>query len=169
MAVLSVDCQGSQWQADFTPLVPRLYTYFSKCFWGERDYEELRQRAVIYTMHRFMRMWCPGRTVRIATFFIVWHARGGRCGIIHQPSRHYRSVRARNVSKKAIAHWRAKVDPVANRIDFKDALERLSEKERAIVRMYIARYTWAEITRTLKVSDYYIKAALERVCQLLNR
>src|SRR5262245_12978106 len=57
MAVLAVECQGSQWQSDLSPLVPRLYTYFGRCFWGERDFEELRQRAVIYFMHRFRRQW----------------------------------------------------------------------------------------------------------------
>lgn len=170
MAVFTVQCQGRQWQSDFTPLVPRLYTYFSKCFWRDkRDYEELRQRAVIYFMHRFMRQWKPGGTVRIATIFIVWHARAGRCGIVHQPRPYHISVRARNVSHKAMARWRAKADPVASRLHFKDALAQLSEKERSIVQMYLARYTWAEITQGLGVSDYYIKAALRRVCDLLNR
>jgi len=169
MAVISVQCQSSQWQSDFTPLVPRLYTYFTRCFWGERDYEELRQRAVIYFMHRFMRQWRPDGIVCLATFFIVRHVRQGRCGIVHQSGAYHKSVKARNVSRKAIGHWRAKVDPVANRIDFKDAVALLSEKERSIVQMYLARYTWAEITRTLKVSDYYIRTALRRVCALLNR
>jgi len=170
MAVLTVECVGSQWQSDFSPLVPHLYTYFSKCFWGERDYEELRQRAVLYTMHRSMRQWCPGHTVRIATCFIVWHARAGRCGIIHRPNRHHTSVRARtNVSHKAIARWRAKEDRSASRLHFKEAIGQLTEKEQSIVWMWLARYTWAEICSALETTEYHIAKALRHACAELSR
>ena len=80
MAVITVDCQGSQWQDDFNPDVRRLYRYYARCFRGEHNADELRQFAMVYHMYRFMRYWKKGTTVRIATFFIVRHARAGRCG-----------------------------------------------------------------------------------------
>src|SRR5260370_35996274 len=98
MAVISVLCEGRQWQDDFTPLVVRLYAYYGRCFRWNRDGEELKQVVVCYFMHRFRKYWKRGAPVRIATSFIAWHAFQGRCGIIPKPDRHHISVRAKRMT-----------------------------------------------------------------------
>jgi len=121
-------------------------------------------------MCRFMRMWEPGVTVRIATRFVVWHVKAGRCGLIPKVYRWHRSVRARNnYSHKAMTRWRAKDNPVLHRLIVEEALEQLTDKERSFIRMWLARYTWAEIRSGLATTDYYIKLALDHAYELLNR
>ena len=74
MAIIRAECNGNRWQEDFTPLVPRLYCYFTAVAARARilDPEELRQKCVLRFMARFINMWSPGKTLRIATCFIVW-------------------------------------------------------------------------------------------------
>ena len=167
MAVIEVNCQGVNWQADFEPLIPRLYAHFTRCFRGENDYEELRQRAVLYFMHRFMKYWAPGKTFRIATWFIVQHARYGRCGILPLPNKHHKSAKAQRLGKR-LQSLKARADRVVEYLSWKEMLARLRERERRIIQLYVARYGWEEIKARLGVSDYYIKQAIVRAYELLN-
>jgi hypothetical protein len=168
VAIIEVHCAGVKWQDDFVPLVRRLYTYFSCCFSGERDFEEKRHKAVLRFMHRFMRAWERGKLVRIGTRYIVWHARAGR-DVLPLTDRHHKSVaNTVRLTPRVLRRAGRRID-VATELDLKHLLERLPETERAILEDLRARYCWREIRERRNVSDHRIKKTLRKARRLLSR
>lgn len=171
MAIFVVPCTGSQWQDDFTPLVPRLYSYFTAVVARSQvlDPEELRHKCVLRFMHRFMNLWAPGKVLRIATSFIVWHAKAGRDILPKAENCHRRSVKTRRLGHVAHKPLKSRPDRKIERIDFKDMLERLSSLDRVIVELYVEGWKWREIMEQASCNEHHIRDALRRAVNLLNR
>lgn len=167
MAIIVVECSGVNWQADFEPLVPRLYQFFNACFRGDKEQEELTHKAVLLFMKNVRNKWVQGATLRLATRYVVLHAWHGQ-DIIPRPIMGRQSVKA-HTNGEAFHRLMAKADRVMERVHFKDCLEQLTPRERTIVKMYLARYTYPEIERGLAVGHNTVCKVLHKTADMLTK
>jgi hypothetical protein len=168
VSIFKVSCNSGKWQDDFEPVISNLYRLFTVILVRMgvfNDLDEIRHRAVLRSMHRFMRAWSPGTVVRIPCKWIALHALLGR-DVLVRPQKWHKSVRAKACGSGSAVH--AKPERLFDTLAWREMLERLDETDRGILEDWAAGYFLTEIRIRNRVAFKSVKKAMKRAVRLLQ-
>jgi len=165
MATVTAVAQGRQWQDDWPAVAERATRYFGAIFRGHRDAEDRVQEALCNLMEDFSKRWRPGATFPLQMRFVAVSVLQG-LRFFDRKGRG-KKLRARSNKMTLLARAKARIARLDAELDFRAAVERLSDYHRRIVLMLVAGYNTVEIHRLVGACHHTVARAIDALKTLL--